>query len=307
MNMEQFFYVLEIAETGSFSQAARNLFVTQPNLSYSIKKLEQEVGFQLFERTPSGVILTQEGRELAAHFRSIRNEYDQVRSIVENPAQHVRISLKVGTLELNRMTNIFSELIQKYMRSPIDFSFSNYTSFDALIEEIAASRLDFAVVGSLSSNLKKRRILLANSGIEYYSISDYPICALVGPENPLYALKNPIQKKDLYQFALIQNGGASVDLSQSIPHVLGLSGRTFGEVDVSDSMLFYRTILHTQCVGLFAYVPNSFLQSGLAEKLHVLPIADCGITANFGWIKLRRLPLSDVAADLLQQLTHVFG
>ena len=52
MRVEQFFYAIEIADTGSFSQAARNLYVSQPNLSHAVKQIEEQVGFPLFVRTP---------------------------------------------------------------------------------------------------------------------------------------------------------------------------------------------------------------------------------------------------------------
>ena len=72
VRVEQFFYAIEIADTGSFSQAARNLYVSQPNLSHAVKQIEEQVGFPLFVRTPSGVIPTPEGNDLIDHFRVLK-------------------------------------------------------------------------------------------------------------------------------------------------------------------------------------------------------------------------------------------
>ena len=58
MKLEQLSQVIEIADTGSFSEAARKLFITQPALSRSVKQLEQELGYEIFERNSSGVVLT---------------------------------------------------------------------------------------------------------------------------------------------------------------------------------------------------------------------------------------------------------
>lgn len=49
MTIQQLQYVLEIARCGSASRAAKNLFLSQPNLSSAIKNLEQELGFPIFE------------------------------------------------------------------------------------------------------------------------------------------------------------------------------------------------------------------------------------------------------------------
>lgn len=61
MTIQQLQYVLEIARCGSASRAAKNLFLSQPNLSSAIKNLEQELGFPIFERTSAGMKLTPAG------------------------------------------------------------------------------------------------------------------------------------------------------------------------------------------------------------------------------------------------------
>ena len=63
MTIQQCKYVLEIARTGSFSEAANNLFTAQSSLSVSIKSLEQELNIKIFERGSNGVYLTDEGAE----------------------------------------------------------------------------------------------------------------------------------------------------------------------------------------------------------------------------------------------------
>ena len=55
-------YVREIARTGSFSQAAANLYVSQPSLSSSIKRLEERIGEPLFDRSCHPVVLTRCGQ-----------------------------------------------------------------------------------------------------------------------------------------------------------------------------------------------------------------------------------------------------
>ena len=56
-------YVAEIAATGSMTQAAANLYMTQPNLSRAVRELEDELSFTIFNRSSKGVTLTREGRE----------------------------------------------------------------------------------------------------------------------------------------------------------------------------------------------------------------------------------------------------
>lgn len=62
MNTKQLQYVLTLANEGSFSKAADVLNITQPSLSQYIKKIEREVGAELFDRTNGDVRLTDAGR-----------------------------------------------------------------------------------------------------------------------------------------------------------------------------------------------------------------------------------------------------
>ena len=63
MNIQQMRYVTAIANNGSFREAAKKLYVSQPSLSHAIKELEQELNVQLFERTSQGAYLTKEGSD----------------------------------------------------------------------------------------------------------------------------------------------------------------------------------------------------------------------------------------------------
>lgn len=87
MNIHAYFYAVEIADTGSFSQAARNLYVSQPNLSHAIKQLEQAAGFPLFVRTATGVVPTPEGADLIARFRILKGEFLQIQDAFEQQQQ----------------------------------------------------------------------------------------------------------------------------------------------------------------------------------------------------------------------------
>ena len=55
MNTLHFKYAVEVERCGSITQAAENLYMAQPNLSKSIKELEDTLGFQIFARTARGM------------------------------------------------------------------------------------------------------------------------------------------------------------------------------------------------------------------------------------------------------------
>ena len=82
MNIQQLRYVVAIANSGTFREAASKLFVSQPSLSVAIKDLEQELNFQIFTRTTTGAVLTSQGMtfyeralEVVRSFDSFENRY----------------------------------------------------------------------------------------------------------------------------------------------------------------------------------------------------------------------------------------
>ena len=76
MTIQQCKYVLEIAKTGSFSEAAKQLFVAQSSLSISVKSLEQELGIKIFERSGNGIYLTDDGEEFVSYATQICGDSD---------------------------------------------------------------------------------------------------------------------------------------------------------------------------------------------------------------------------------------
>ena len=76
MTLQQLRYVASIAEYGSLSKAARELYIAQPSLSKSIAELEKEIQKTLFVRTPRGVLFTDEGTEFLAYARQVLQQMD---------------------------------------------------------------------------------------------------------------------------------------------------------------------------------------------------------------------------------------
>lgn len=78
MNLLHLRYVLEVARTGSITQAADNLYIGQPNLSRAVRELEESIGFAVFRRSSKGVSPTPKGEEFLRQARSILAQIDEL-------------------------------------------------------------------------------------------------------------------------------------------------------------------------------------------------------------------------------------
>jgi len=74
-------YALEVAKCGSISRAAQNLFVSQPNLSVSLKNLENTLGYKIFNRSSAGISLSEKGKLFLKSARIISAEMKNIENI----------------------------------------------------------------------------------------------------------------------------------------------------------------------------------------------------------------------------------
>ncbi len=117
MNSVQLEYFLRIAQTGSFTGAARYLHLTQPALSKQIQLLEEELGVLLFIRRPHGICLTPEGRKLQTEALEIIRRIRNIPAEINNLHQKISGELNiVCTVVLSRtvMPGLLKSLLGKY-------------------------------------------------------------------------------------------------------------------------------------------------------------------------------------------------
>lgn len=96
MHIEQLRYIVEVAKTSSIARASENMCVTQPAISQSIRNMEKEVGFKLFNRSRQGVVPTVEGKviiqkayEILAKLEELQKQVDTYKNVIEG---HVTLS-----------------------------------------------------------------------------------------------------------------------------------------------------------------------------------------------------------------------
>nr|WP_295256620.1 LysR family transcriptional regulator [uncultured Blautia sp.] len=114
MDLKQLQYFVVCAQTGSFSDAAKVLYSTQPSVSKVVKALEDALGMQLFERLPRGIRLTVQGQKVYQYASRITNEI----SVLENMAVHgmtkwIRVSLNPSSWFANQFVDFYNETYEK--------------------------------------------------------------------------------------------------------------------------------------------------------------------------------------------------
>ncbi|MDP5324891.1 MAG: LysR substrate-binding domain-containing protein [Litorivicinaceae bacterium] len=98
MTLTELRYIVAVADERHFGRAAARCFVSQPTLSIGVKRLEDELGFTLFERSKTGVHLTALAERLVAKARNILNEVDSFKDLAEEINDPFLAPLRIGAI-----------------------------------------------------------------------------------------------------------------------------------------------------------------------------------------------------------------
>lgn len=306
MKFEQIEQVLEVVKTGTFSQAARNLYMSQPNLSLSIKQLEEELNCPLFIRSSDGVLLTEEGKYIIEHMQLIHSNFCSLKDY-SRCKEPKRLSLRVAMTSLNRAAPCFVDITRKYMKSPVNFSFQTYQGVNEVIERIVTCEADIGIIGIMEPYIRSTLSKLKNNHIEYHYIARNLPYAAVGPENPWYDAKESVCMDDLKTQTLATFSSSPEAPSTSLFDLSKIKLNPYGQVFVNNSNLFYSMIQDTNVIGLITCSKEAFYRpQNKWRDLKLIPITDYPFYVDFWWIKLRRLAVTEVEEELIEMLTEVF-
>ena len=185
MNFQQLQYAVEIAKTGSISAAAKNLFMGQPNLSKSIKELEEETGIVIFHRTSKGVQLTKSGQEFIGYAQTILKQVEKLESLYNKPSQ----SLPFG-FSAPRAAYISSAFCS-YMGSTADRPRHIYyqeTNPASVIQDVASGISELGIVRFEPIHGDYYMGLIKENLLEHMLIKEYHMVVLMSRNHPLSAM-----------------------------------------------------------------------------------------------------------------------
>ncbi len=143
MDIYQLRYFLAVVETGSFTRAADRTFVTQPTLSAGIKKLEQQIGHELFERSNRRVFLTDAGTRFLPRAKAILHECNMAQQVLDEAGKTPVLRIGVLTTLSNRQVgNLLASFREKMPNAAIEITDGTEQELENRLEDRS---LDFAL------------------------------------------------------------------------------------------------------------------------------------------------------------------
>lgn len=167
MTLQQLRYVLTIADCGSMNEAAKQLFLSQPSLSESIRELEQEIGLQIFLRSNRGIIITPEGEEFLGYARQVTEQFGLLAAkyIEKQTKEKFSVSMQHYTFAIKA----FVETVKKAGIDSYEFAAHETTTYDVM-ENVKNFKSEIGILYLNDFNEKVMTKMLREKGLEFIEL-----------------------------------------------------------------------------------------------------------------------------------------
>lgn len=197
MNLRDLHYIVAVADLQNFGQAAERCFISQPTLSMQIKKLEESLGIQIFERHPKKVITTEVGNQVVAAARRIIDEAKLIKDIALSAQNPLAGTLRLGAFP-TLAPYLFPNLVPKIKAQLPDLRLILIEEkTHLLLEQLSAGELDIALLA----------LPIENEHLQALELFDDAFILATGKNHPLSQFSS-IQPQDLdgHSLLLLEEG-----------------------------------------------------------------------------------------------------
>lgn len=299
MTLQQLKYMLAIVSCGSISEAAKQLFISQPSLSSAVKEIEQEIGVDIFLRSSKGIVLSNEGAEFLSYARQVVEQAE----LLEQRYMNKKPSKKLCAIS----TQHYAFAVQAFVGLLKDLNTNEYectlreTRTYEIIEDVRNMRSEIGILYLNDFNRKVLEKMLKESDLRFHPLFEAEPHVFISATHPL-AAKTIIEIEDLDEFpclAFEQGEYNSFYFSEEI-----LSTRSYKKkIAVSD-----RATLFNLLIGLNGYTISSGVLNEDLNGEHIISVRlRTEEYMEIGYITNKKANLSRLAADYVRKLKSVIS
>lgn len=257
MTIQQCKYVLEIHRTGSFNEAAKELFVAQSSLSVSIKQLEEELGIKIFDRSKNGTVLTAEGAEFVRYAGELVTKNDFIMRRYKN--SDIDSRLYISTQHYDFIADIFCRFVTETKDKNYSLSLQEKQTYDVIRDvEIAYSDVGILAIKNEDTDIMTR--FLNNKGIVFIPMIKTSPHVFLRSEHPL-AKKDILYREILegYPYLSYEQGSHSDSwFLEEMP----FEYKADKQITISDRATLMNVLLKTDAYTIGTGIMPSSLNQG---------------------------------------------
>lgn len=167
MTLQQLKYALTIADCGSMNEAAKQLFISQPSLSETMKELETEIGLDIFLRSNRGIVITPEGEEFLGYARQVTEQFGLLQSKYID--KKVKEKFSVSTQHYTFAVKAFVEMVKQIGMEQYEFAVHETTTI-SVIENVKNFKSEIGVLYENDFNEKVLNKMFKENGLEFVEL-----------------------------------------------------------------------------------------------------------------------------------------
>ena len=165
MTLQQLRYAITIADSTSMNEAAKQLFISQPSLSSSIRDLEEELGMELFIRSSRGITLTPEGNEFIGYARQVMEQYRLMEERYIDKKE-IKKKFSVSTQHYTFAVKAFVELVKKIGMDEYECAVHETKTYD-VISDVKSFKSEIGILYLDDFNRKVLLKIFKENGLEF--------------------------------------------------------------------------------------------------------------------------------------------
>lgn len=299
MTLQQLRYVIMVAETGTITEAAKKLYISQPSLTNAIHELEKEMNLVIFQRTNKGILLSREGEEFLGYARQVLEQA----AILEDKYKGSGGGKKqfcVSTQHYSFAVNAFVDLIKEYGQEEYDFSLRETQTYE-IIEDVAHMRSEIGILFLNDFNETVLRKILKTNDLEFHELFVAKPHVFISRKHPL-ADRQVITNQELMEYPYLSFEQGEHNSFYFSEEIFSTSERK-KNIRVRD-----RATLFNLLIGLNGYtVCSGVIDKKLNGKdIIAVPLQDEG-DMRIGYITHRKAVPGRLAATYLEALRKYLG
>ena len=296
MNIQQIQYVSTIAHFKSMNQAAKHLFISQPNLSQAIKDLEEELGTSLFERSHKGVSLTEDGIEFLQMSRNILHELEHLQEYFNAKNNSNQLYFQVSSQHYSFVLDAFLKFIDKYKNSSYIFNVKETRTLTT-IEDVFNRSSAIGVISITNNNNNIINQILEKKNLCFNPLFKINPHVFLSINHPL-ANKYQIYKDELcgYPIILFEQNGENDYAEDFI-----INDNAKQKIYAYDRGTMLNLISNTNAynIGTGYIIPNI-----VPSNVISVPLADMDEEMCVGWIHLKGKKPSSITLEFLDLINE---
>ena len=283
MTLQQLKYADAVAECGSLSEAARQMFVTQPTLTESLRALEEELRVAIFTRSSRGVSLTREGEEFLASARQILDDAARIQEKYTGKAVR-RPQFAVSCQHFAFAVEAFMEVVKACGAESYDFTLRE-TVTSEIIDDVARHRSEIGILYLSKRNERAITKILRKEELSFEELFVAKPHVFLGRRHPL-AKKKSIKPHELDDYPYLT-------YEQGVVNALYFAEEVMPAIDREKNIRVRdRATMTKLLLGLNGYT----VSSGASSKMYSSDIIAIPIklddSIRVGLVRCAGLPLS---------------